>query len=217
MRRPLRVVVISMIAAFPLVLVAAADLLLVPVAEAELEGRARAAVKAVSVEARIGAFPVVARAVALGEVASVDLAWFGAEVGTVVAASFRLHVEGLGFDRSDLAGGDLTIEGVESGEIRMLIDAAELTRLFGHEVYLEGRRARARLTPQAVVDVEISATNRGLVLTAAGVAPVSAALDPDHIPCAPTAQVESGSLVLRCSFRGLPPILRERAESRTDS
>lgn len=213
MRRPLRLFVLAVLAGFPLVLVLAADLAFVPAAERRVETRASAAAKAASVEAEIGTFPVIARALVTGEVASVDISWFGVAVGSIEATSLELRLDGVGLDRGELFGGNARIDGVESGEVRMLISPSQLTRLFQREVTIQAGEVRVRLAPDKLINVEVSATNRGLVLTAAGLSPVSAELGADQIPCAPTAAVEGGNLVLSCSFRGLPPILRDRITS----
>ena len=213
MRRPLRLAVLAVLAGLPLLLVVAADLLFVPAAERRVEARASGAAKAASIEAEIGAFPVIARALALGEVASVDITWFGVAVGSIEATSLELRLDGVGLDRGELFEGNARIDGVESGDVRMLISPSQLTRLFGRDVMIESGEVRVRLAPGTVVDVKVSATNRGVVLAASGLPPVTAELGADQIPCAPTAEVEAGNLLLSCSFRGLPPILRDRITS----
>lgn len=182
----------------------------VPAAEARVEDRARRATKSASVEADIGAFPVVARALALGEVARVDITWFGVEVGAIQATSLHLHLNGVGFDRGGLFGGELEIEGVESGDVRLLIPPSQLSRLLGTEVRIHGGALRVRPTADTDVEVQASATSQGLVLTAPGIGPVAAELGGANIPCAPKTSIEGSNLVLTCSFRGLPPILRGR-------
>jgi len=208
-RRPLRVLLAVVVAVLPVLVVALADLPFVPAAEARLEHQTGTAAKAASVEVEIGTFPVVGRALLLGEVASVEITWFGVKVGAIRATSLRLELNGVGFDRGALLGGEARITGVESGEIRVLIAPSQLGRLFDRDVFVEAGEVRLRLTPDTVVDVEVSATNRGLVLAAAGVAPVTAELGSD-IPCAPSVEVERSDLSLHCSFRGLPPMLHGR-------
>lgn len=210
MKRPLRNLFLFALAALPLLLVAGADLAFVPAAEAHIEDQARSATQSASVEADVGTFPVVARALALGEVASVDITWFGVEVGSIQAGSLDFHLNGVGFDRSELFGGELQIEGVESGDVRLLIAPSQLSRLFGSTVRIHGGTLRVRTTADTDVEVQASATSQSLVLTAPGVGPVTAELGNAQIPCAPTTSVVGDHLALSCSFRGLPPILRER-------
>ena len=208
MRRPLRILTVLLVAALPLLLVAAADLPLVPAAEARLEERARTGPKAASVQAQMGTFPVVGRALLAGEVATVDLTWLGAEIGEIQATSLHFHLEGVGFDRGELFSGDARITGVESGEVRMLIAPSQLGILFEREVVVEGDRIYVQLTPQTRGEVEVAASHERLVLTTAGLPPVTTSLGRGNIPCAPSAEVEKGNLVLRCTFEGLPPIVR---------
>ena len=210
MKRPLRTLLLVALFGLPLLVVGGADLVFVPAAEAQVEDQARTAAKAASVEADIGAFPVVARAVAIGEVARVDITWLGVEIGAIQATSLHLHLNGVAFDRGQLFGGELRIKGVESGDVRLLIPPSQLSRLFGTEVRIHGGALRLRTTPDTDVEVRVSATSQGLVLTAPGVGPVAAELGNARIPCAPTTSIEGQNLALTCSFRGLPPILRER-------
>ena len=210
MRRPLRSFVLLTVAALPLLLMAAADPVFVPAAEARVEDRARAAAKAASVEADIGTFPVVGRALALGEVSRLDITWFGVEVGAIQATSLHLHLNGVGFDRGELFGGEARIKGVESGDVQMLIAPSQLSRLVGSEVRIHGGTLRVRATTDTDVEVQASATSQGLVLTAPGVGPVTAELGNARLPCAPTTSIDGDNLALSCSFRGLPPILRDR-------
>ena len=210
MKRPLRTVLLLTVAALPLLLVGGADVVFVPATEARVEDRARTEAKSASVEADIGTFPVVGRALALGEVARIDITWFGDEVGAIEATSLHLHLDGVGFDRGDLFGGELEIQGVESGDVRMLIPPSQLSRLFGTEVRIHGGGLRLRTTPETDVEVQVSATSQGLVLTAPGVGPVAAELGEANFPCAPTTSIVGDNLALSCSFRGFPPILRDR-------
>lgn len=210
MRRPARAVLALLVAGLPVLLICAADLPLVPAAESRLEQELRSRVKAASVDAQIGAFPVVGRAALLGEVASVDIEWTAAKVGAVEAVAARLSLDGVGFDRSSLFDGKVSINGVESGEIRVLVSASELTRLLGREVFIEAGKVQAQLTPTTRAEVRISATNRGLVLAASELEPVSVDLGVDTFPCAPTAEIDRGNVRLQCSFRGTPPVLRPR-------
>ena len=210
MRRPLRTFVLITVGILPLLVVAAADLVFVPSLEARVEDRARRAATSASVEADIGTFPVVGRALARGEVASVDVPWLGVEVGAIQATSLHLHLDGLGFDRSELLGGRLQIEGVESGDVRLLVPPSQLSRLFGSEVRIHAGALRVRPTPDADVEVRASATAQSLVLTAPGAGSVTVELGGAQFPCAPTTSVEGQNLALACSFRGLPPILRAR-------
>jgi hypothetical protein len=83
-----------------------------------------------------------------------------------------------------------------------------LTRLFGREVAIRGGQVEAQVSPEAAVAVQVSATNRGLVLAAPGLDPVFAEVGEGQMPCAPSVNVERGNLLLECSFRGLPSILR---------
>lgn len=208
MRPPLRNFLLLILGGLPLLLVAVADLFFVPIVEGKLEHRARAATKSASVQAGVGSFPVVGRALATGEVASVDITWYAVAVGKMEATSLQLHLEGVGFDRGELFSGTARITGVESGDVRMLISPSQLTRLFGREVLIRGDEVEVRVSPEAAVAVQVSATNRGLVLTAPGLDPVSAEVGEGQMPCAPAAKVERGNLLLECSFRGLPSILR---------
>ena len=208
MRRPARTIGFVLLGLLPVLAVALADLPLVPVAEASLEHRARTSAKAASVEAQIGGFPVMARALLIGEVAAIDVTWFGVEIGEVQATAFYLHLDGVGFDRSDLIDGTVRIKGVEAGHIRLLISPMEMSRLFDREVRVDGDDLKVTLTPTTEVAGEISATSRGLVLTAPGAEPVTADLGSDRIPCAPKVEFEGGNLVLECDFRGLPALLR---------
>lgn len=207
--RRLRILLLVAVAALPVLLVMGADLVLVPAAEDRVESRARSTTKSASVEAEIGSFPVAARALALGEVAMIDITWFGVEVGSLQATSLELDLKGVGLDRSRLLRGEIQINGVESGDVRLLIAPSQLSRLFGTEVRIRGGEVRVRTTSDTEVAVEVSATNRGLVLAAPGVGPVTAELGSAQIPCAPTTSVAGDNLVLSCSFRGLPPILRD--------
>lgn len=209
MRRALRALILASIFGFPLLLVAAADIFLVPAAESRLEHRARAATKSASVEARVGTFPVAGRVLALGEVASVDLTWFGVEVGALQATSLELHLRGVAFDRGSLFGGEARITGVESGNVRMLIAPSQLSRLLQGTVSVEQGKVRLRLNSETSFDVQVSATNRALVLSSGNIAPVTAEFGADDIPCAPTVTIQATGLVLECSFRGLPPSLRD--------
>lgn len=217
MRRPLRTLLLLVLAGLPLLLIALADVVFVPVVEGRLEHRARAAAKSASVQADIGSFPVVGRALAVGEVASVDITWYGVAVGSMEATSLQLHLDGVGFDRGELFSGKARITGVESGDVRMLISASQLSRLFQRDVLIRGGEVRVRASRDVVVDVQVSATNRGLVLTAPGLEPVSAEVGEGQMPCAPGASVELGNLLLQCSFRGLPPILRENVKTAAHS
>lgn len=209
MKRPLRTFLLAAVAALPLLVVAGADLVFVPAAEARVEARARAAATSASVRAEIGSFPVVGRALSLGEVARMDITWFGVEVGAIQATSLHLRLNGVGFDRGELFGGELQIRGVESGDVRLLIAPSQLSRLLGTEARIHGGALRVRTTPDTDVEVQVSATERGLVLTAPGIGPVTAELGNARIPCAPTASIEGAHLALSCSFRGFPPILRD--------
>lgn len=204
----MRTIGLVLLGLLPVLAVALADLPLVPIAEASVEDRARGAAKAASVDAQIGGFPVMARALLIGEVASIDVTWFGVELGEVQATALYLHLDGVGFDRSDLLDGTVTIEGVEAGHIRLLISPMEMSRLFDREVRVEAGELKVSLTPTNEVAAQISATSRGIVLTAAGADPVTADLGSDRIPCAPIATFERGNLVLECDFRGLPALLR---------
>lgn len=210
MKRPLRTLLLIAVFALPLLVVAGADLVFVPAAEAQVEHQARTAAKSASAEADIGAFPVIARALATGEVARVDITWFGVEIGSIQATSLHLHLNGVGFDRGELFGGEMRIKGVESGDIRLLIPPSQLSRLFGTDVRIQGGTLRVQTAPGTDVEVQVSATSQGLVLTAPGVGPVAAELGQAQIPCAPSTSVEGENLALTCSFRGLPPILRDR-------
>ena len=207
MNRSLRTVALVLLGLLPVLAVALADLPLVPIAESSLEHRARRTAKAASVDAQIGGFPVMARALLTGEVPSIDVTWFGVELGEVQATALYLHLDGVGFDRSDLLDGTVRIEGVEAGRIRLLISAMEMSRLFDREVRVDGGELKVSLTPTTEVAGQISATSRGVVLTAEGVDPVGADLG-DRIPCAPTTGFERGNLLLECEFRGLPALLR---------
>ena len=207
MNRSLRTVGLVLVALLPVLAVALADLALLPISERSLEHRARRTAKAASVDAQIGGFPVMARALLTGEVPSIDVTWFGVELGEVQATALYLHLDGVGFDRSDLLDGTVRIEGVEAGHIRLLISPMEMSRLFDREVRVDGGELKVSLTPTTEVAGQISATSRGLVLAAEGVDPVTADLG-DRIPCAPTTEFEGGNLALECDFRGLPALLR---------
>lgn len=207
MKRPARALGLLLLGLLPVLAVVVADVPLVPIAERSLEHRARTAAKAASVDAQIGGFPVMARALLMGEVARIDVTWFGVELGEVQATALYLHLDGVGFDRSDLVDGSVRIEGVESGHVRLLVSPMEMSRLFDREVRIDGDELKVSLTPTDEAAGRISATSRGLVLTAPGVEPVTADLG-DRIPCAPAAEFEGGNLVLECDFRGLPALLR---------
>lgn len=204
----MRGLVVVTVALLPVLVVAAADLAFVPAMESRIEDRARAEARSASVEAEVGTFPVVGRALATGEVSSIDITWFAIDVGAIEATSLHLHLDGVGFDRSELFGGQLRVRGVESGDVRMLVSPSQLSTLMGTEVRIHAGTLRVRPTPETDVEVQVSATSQGLVLTAPGIPPASAELDTGQIPCAPITAIEARNLVLSCSFRGLPPILR---------
>lgn len=212
MRRPLRTFLLVTVFALPLLVIGGGDLVFVPAAEARIERRASAALESASVEADIGAFPVAARALVTGEVSRLDITWFGVELGAVQATMLHLHLNGVGFDRGELLGGELRIKGVESGDVRVLVAPSQLSRMLGAEVRIHRGALRLTAAPGGDVEVQASATSQGLVLTAPGVGPVTADLGADRIPCAPTAKVQGDNLVLACSFRGLPPLLRARTD-----
>ena len=212
MRRRLRTFLLVTVFALPVLVIVAADPVFVPAAEARIERRASAAAESASVEADIGPFPVAARALVTGEVSRLDITWFGVELGAIQATLLHLHLNGVGFDRGELLGGELRINGVESGDVRMLIAPSQLSRMLGAEVRIHGGALRVSAAPGRDVEVQASATSQGLVLTAPGIGPVTADLGADRIPCAPTAKVRGDNLVLACSFRGLPPLLRERTD-----
>lgn len=206
MRRPLRALAFLIAAAFPLVAVLAADIPVVPFAEQRLEEVAADRIRAQSVNVDLEGFPVVARALVKGEIARVDYRWAAPLLGRVRAHSLEISLRGVGLARRDLLNGDVRIEGVETGELEVEISLSEVGRLFDREVRIHEGQIVVSITPATDVVGSLSASANGLVLTAGPLDPVVVDFDKDVMPCAPRVTVESGVVLLRCGFRGLPPL-----------
>lgn len=207
MRRPVRLLLLVVFGSLPILVIAGADLPLVPFAEGRFE-RAAPSFEAASLDVELEDFPVVARALALGEVASVDYLWRGVTVGELRAASLSIRLDGVGLDRGALLDGRVRIDGIEAGELEIVVPPFELARLLDREVRFELGRLLVTLTPNTEVAASVSATAHGLVVSAGSLAPVAVDLESARIPCAPSTAIKRGNLVLRCTFRGLPPLLR---------
>lgn len=208
MRRPFRLLAFLLAATFPAAVIVAADIPVVPFAEARLEEAAAERVEAESVSVDVAGFPVIARALAKGEVGRVDYRWEEVRLGQMSAASLDIRLEGVGISRSRLLAGDVRIQGVQSGDLEAQISLGEIGRLLDRDVRVVDDQIVVSITPVTEVVGLVSASADGMVLTAGPLEPVVVDFDPGVIPCAPRVELENSVVMLRCSFRGLPPLLR---------
>ncbi|MBW3536898.1 MAG: DUF2993 domain-containing protein [Actinobacteria bacterium] len=177
-------------------------------AEQKLEEAAADRIRSESVDVDLEGFPVVARVLVKGEVAQVEYRWGSPLLGRVRAQSLEVSLRGVGLARSDLLNGDVRIEGVEAGELEVKIPLSEIGRLLERDVRIHQGQIVVSLTPATEVVGSVSASADGLVLTAGPLEPVAADFDRGIMPCAPRVTLDNRLVLLRCSFRGLPPLFR---------
>lgn len=206
MKGPLRILAVVLIGGFPIFALLGADLVVVPRMEARLE-QAAAQPGAESVDVQVKGFPVTARALATGVVHSVRFRYSEARVGPL-RAEVRLTLEGVGFKRGRLLGGEVQLEGVESGRFELEIPYAQVERVLGREIDFGDAGAEVALTPSESVPLAFSATAVSLVVSADGLDAVTMALGSKPLPCAPETEGLPEGLLLSCPFRGLPGSLR---------
>ena len=208
MRRPLRALAFLIAVAAPFASVLAADIPVVPLAEQRLERTAADTIQARSVDVDLEGFPVVARALVQGEVASVRFRWDSPRLGELRPQLFQVSLTGVGVAPSDLLNGEVRIRGVEAGELEVQIPLSEIGRLLDRDVRIHEGDLVVSITPATEVVGFVSASADGLVLTAGSLEPVVADFEEAVIPCAPRVTYENGLYLLRCAFKGLPALFR---------
>lgn len=176
---------------------AVAEVAAPPYVESAVEDQVRERLGGVAtVEADVQSFPLVARVLATGQVAQLDV-----ELAEVAGQQIRFSrvvatMRGIELSRPDLLRGQVRVTGIEEGE---LLAAAPL----GELAAVVGVAADTQLWQQAHFE------GSELVLEAAGrTFRVPLPLEP---PCDAAATVEGDFLVLRCTFRTVPSFMAQAA------
>lgn len=202
-----RFLVFLLIASFPAAAVLAADIAVVPDAERQLADATSIGSSLPTVS--IGTFPVTARALVTATVKSVDYRWRSLRLGSLREAELRFSLTGVVVDRSRLFSGDVNVDKVEAGSVELGVELSEVSRILGREVRSTAGGLVVTATSSTDFPLSVGASATGFALSAEGSEPVTVELgDVQIFPCAPETSVEGGRLILRCVFRGVPPLFR---------
>ena len=157
-----------------------AEVLAIPVvnriAQREVAAHTR---NATTVHASVGSFPVIARALFLQRVNSVDVTLDQVAGQRIPFTEVKFDVKGVDIDRNALVQGKFRVRSIDSGTFTATLDLPA------------GVSSAARVT------------GRTLML-----GPLAVALRSDLFPCSPDATVSGQQVTLSCTFTGVPPVLQ---------
>lgn len=193
---------------------AVAEVVLVPRIEGEIEDRAAERVAEVAgVDAELGTFPVVARALALGEVPRVVVTLDEVASTAIRFATIRAELEGIELSRQELLNGQLDLERIDRGSLVAEVTEPDL------EEALPANLADVDLSPGRVevgvaggtLEAEAVVRDGSLRLRLGSLPAISLPLPGVELfPCALDVEVVEDALRLSCTLDEVPQWLVRR-------
>lgn len=170
---------------------------------------AEAVPEARQVDVRVSSFPFLGRVLLRGRIERVTAELREYRKGGVEVSWVQLVVDGLRIDRDVLVEDHkLVISGLDRARAEAHISAAAASRSLGTPVaFVDEDRVQVIVAGTPIV-VHLTLEERTVNLRSPGLSPLALRLPGrDVLPCDPRAKVESGLLVVHCSFAELPPAL----------
>lgn len=206
-----------LVVAVAAIVLVGAELVVPPRIESTIEERVRQGVpEAATVEAELGRFPVVARALATGVVQQLTLRLGQVDRPEVSIDSVTVEVSGIAIARRALLDGEVDLERIDRGVLRATVseDALEEALAGGNvDLELHPGRVEASVLGQTVgSDVTVA---EGSVRFDLGPLPdATVALPgPELFPCPLDGEVVEGAVRLTCTLDRVPDYLLRRIEA----
>lgn len=186
-----------MVAGLGLAVGVAGELVAPGLVEARIEDTVRAHTdEQAAVEAHASGRPFLPRLLLDGRVEGVEVTLREVAGAELTIGTAAVGAEGIHLDRGAMYRGEVRITEVERGTATILIDQAELAEGLGGPVDLD---------PELV---ELA----GSALRVAGTTVLDVPVDTQLMPCSPDLEVDPPQLRLRCTFAGVPGLLRSVPE-----